>query len=194
MKTRLCALIIALLLFPSAARAEWQIKPFLGVTFGGGTTFIDLDHVAGNAKLAFGVSGLLLGEVFGVEGDLGRTQGFFTGGDLVLSSAVTTATGNIVIALPRRMARYSLRPYVVGGLGIMRVRITDAYLVLPVATNLTTVDVGAGATGFFTNRIGISWDVRYFRSVGGTDQHVGLSIGPEQLSFWRTTMAVAVRP
>lgn len=191
---RRCALVVALLLIPSAARAEWQIKPFLGVTFGGDTTFLDLDGVAGSPKVAFGVSGVLFGEVFGVEADVGRTNGFFTGARLVPSSSVTTATGNLVVALPRRLTRYTLRPYVLGGLGLMRVRADDFLHALPIAVDLTAIDVGAGATGFFTNRIGISWDVRYFRSVGGTDQGAGLSIGPEELSFWRVTTALTIRP
>lgn len=192
--TRSWALMLALLLLPGTARAEWQVKPFLGVTFGGDTTFVDLDQVAGNAKFAFGVSAALLGEVFGVEADVGRTPGFFSGGEIVGTSSVTTTTGNVIAALPRSMTKYTLRPYAVGGVGVMHVRTSDLAGVFPLSSNLAVVDVGGGATGFFTDRIGISWDVRYFRSVGGTDQHVGLSIGPEQLSFWRTTMALAIRP
>ena len=36
-------------------------------------------------------------------------------------SAVTTLTGNVVVALPRRMAGYGLRPYFSGGAGLMHV-------------------------------------------------------------------------
>ena len=54
------------------------------------------------------------------------------------------------------------------------------------------VVIGGGATGFLTDRIGLNWDVRYFRSVGGKEG-TGLSFGKEQISFWRASMGVAIR-
>jgi len=192
---RLGFVVLIFLFLPAQGWAEWQVKPFVGVTFGGDTTLLtDLDQQAGRAKGAFGVSTVLSGEVLGIEADVGRTPGFFTGGHLVVSSSVTTVTGNLVVALPRRVARYSLRPYIVGGIGAMRVESSDFVTALPFSTTLATFDVGAGATGFFTNRIGISWDVRYFRSFAGVDNHQGLSVGPEELSFWRGCVALAIRP
>lgn len=192
---RLGLAVLLFFLVPAQGWADWQVKPFAGVTFGGDTTLLtDLDQQAGHPKGLFGVSTQVSGEVLGVEADVGRSPGFFTGGQLVVSSSVTTITGNVVIAMPRHVARYSLRPYVVGGLGAMRIEITDFAAALPFSTTLATFDVGAGVTGFFTNRIGISWDVRYFRSFAGVDNHVGLSVGPEELSFWRASAGVAIRP
>ncbi len=54
------------------------------------------------------------------------------------------------------------------------------------------MDIGGGVTGFLSKRIGLGWDVRYFRSLG-TGEERGQSFGPEQLSFWRANMAVAIR-
>ncbi len=178
---------------PSRAFAEWQLRPFVGATFGGGTTLIDLDQAAGDNKLTIGANAVWLGEFLGVEGDLGHTPGFFERGTqiLVVDSRVTTLTGNVVLALPKRLAQYSLRPYVVGGAGIMFARSDDGGA-LTVSRNLAALDIGGGVTGFFTNRIGVSWDVRYFRSIGAGDNK-GLSFGNEQLSFWRATMAGVVR-
>jgi len=62
-----------------------------------------------------------------------------------------------------------------------------------VGSNLAVVDVGGGVTGFITDRVGINWDVRRFGSEGGTDRMQATSIGAEQLSFWRATMAVVFR-
>ncbi len=186
------AVALALLLLPSAARADWQIKPFLGVKFGGDTTLlVDLDRVAGDAKFTWGVTGAYFGEVFGVEADLGYVPGYFTG-PKPRATGVATATGNVVIALPRRWTKYTLRPYFVGGGGIMRVHVSD--FALPLTRTLGAFDVGGGATGFFNERIGITWDVRYFRSAGGQDQHAGLSIGAETVSFWRAVTALTIRP
>ena len=53
--------------------------------------------------------------------------------------------------------------------------------------------VGGGATGFVTDRVGVDWQLRYFRSVGGVDEQQGLSLGAEQLSFWRASMALVIR-
>ena len=193
---RLSLLALALLLLPPrSASAEWQIRPFLGVTFAGGTTFVDLEQAAGHPKIAVGVNGVLLGENIGIEGDFGRTPNFFQSGDqhLVLGSSATTLTGNIVIALPRHLTEYTLRPYFVGGAGLMRVRIDDVLGALRVASTLPAIDVGGGATGFLTDRVGLSWDMRYFRSFSGKAEGHGLSFGAEQLSFWRANMALAIR-
>ena len=62
---------------------------------------------------------------------------------------------------------------------------------LKISRTLPAMDFGGGVTGFLTDRIGLSWEARYFRSTsGGTE---GVSLGPERLSFWRASMAVAVR-
>ena len=182
-------------LSPVRASAEWQLKPFFGGAFGGKTTFIDLDNAAGGSHVAFGGNGLYLGEVVGLEGDFGRMPSFFKSGDthLVLAGHVTTLTGNIVVALPRRIAQYSLRPYFVGGGGIMHTHIQDSFEVLRVSRTIGTIDVGGGATGFLSDRFGVDWQLRYFRSVGGTDAQRGVSFGAEELSFWRATMAFAFR-
>jgi hypothetical protein len=97
-----------------------------------------------------------------------------------------------VLALPKRLAQYSLRPYVVGGAGMMYARSEDELDVLTVSRTLAALDVGGGVTGFFTNRVGVSWDVRYFRSIGAGGNN-GLSFGNEHLSFWRAMMAGVIR-
>jgi hypothetical protein len=183
-------------LWPAAAAAEWQIKPFVGLTFAGSTTFLDLEQGSSHRHGAWGVSGTKLGDIVGVEAEFTYVPGFFQSDiatPLVLRSSVTTLVGNVVLTLPRRMTEYTLRPYFVGGAGLMRVRVDDLQLVLPIASNLPTIDLGGGVTGFLSNRFGLNWDVRYFRSVHGQDEGLGLSNGPEQLSYWRASMALAIR-
>jgi len=120
--------------------------------------------------------------------------GFFSAGqNKVVQSNVITLSGNVVVALPQRLAQYTLRPYFVGGGGLMHAR-SELFLdPLPVASTLPAFDVGGGVTGFLSERFGLNWDVRYFRSIGDGETDRGLSIGPERLSFWRATMALAIR-
>jgi hypothetical protein len=196
MRPSLLALALVLLP-PTSVSAEWQIRPSLGVTFAGGTTFFDFEQAAGRPRIAVGMNGVLLGENIGIEGDFGWTPRFFQSGDQhkVVGSSATTLTGNIVIALPRHLTQYTLRPYFVGGAGLMRARIDHGLVAvaLNVASTLPAIDVGGGATGFLTDHVGLSWDMRYFRSISGNAEGQGLSVGAEQLSFWRANMALAIR-
>jgi hypothetical protein len=206
-------LAIPLLLFvPVSAGAEWHFKPFLGFSFEPSTTLErDIEHAAGltlgpdvesqASNVMFGAGVTLLGDVFGVEGEWTQAPGFFQTRDqiLVTSSGAQTFTGSLVVAMPRRIAQYSLRPYLVAGAGIMRLRsdpnpaLTTA---VPIKDTLGAIDVGGGATGFLNERIGVGWDLRYFRSVGGEvtgDPLVTTDGLAKQLSFWRANMALVLR-
>jgi hypothetical protein len=68
----------------------------------------------------------------------------------------------------------------------MAVRIDQFVNLLDVSANSSAIDWGGGVTGFLTNRIGLNWDVRRFRSIGEGS-------GPAQLSYWRVNMALAIR-
>ncbi len=189
-----------MLLGPRQASAEWQFKPFVGATYGGDSTFLFVGPLAlapnpNNPHLAYGVNGLLLGEIFGVEADFGHTPGFFQGREglvSVTSSGVFTLTGNLVVAMPRHLTHYTLRPYLVAGAGLMHIAFDTTENVIQVSERLRAMDLGAGVTGFVTRHVGVSWDVRYFRSIDRTIQN-GVSLGSERLSFWRASMAMAIR-
>jgi hypothetical protein len=186
--------VLVLMLPPRAVAADKQIKPFVGVALGGNTTFIDSDVVVASPHGMIGVSTVVLGDLVGVDVDVALAPGFFTGERrLVISSSVLTVTGNVVITLPRRLTEYFLRPYFIGGAGVMRVNINDSFDAIPVGETLATFDVGGGVTGMLTNRTGVSWELRNFRSFGRDPMLQGISFGPERLSFWRATMALAVR-
>jgi hypothetical protein len=136
--------------------------------------------------------------VFGIEADFGRAPGFFQSDaapeDLrLVSSGVTTLTGNVVIALPKRMAGYGLRPYFSGGAGLMHVDIVGQFQIIDLHRTLPALSLGGGVTGFLSNNVGLSWDVRRLSSLRGEGETLGNSLGREQLSFWRATMAVALR-
>jgi len=187
--------VFLVLATPTVARAEWQLKPFLGVVFAGNTTPLsDLDAAVGEVHAVYGISAVLLGEIFGIEGDVARAPALFIGDKgLVLESNAVTVTGNLVVAMPRRLTQYTLRPYFVGGGGLMHVYSEGSFSLVLAQATLPGVDVGGGATGFLTRSVGLNWDVRRFWSVGGGSETVGISLGPQQLSFWRANMALAIR-
>ena len=197
MRTR--SLVLALwLLAPAPAAAEWQIRPFIGFTFGGETTFVDPDHAIETKNVVIGVSGGWLGEIFGLEADFGRSPGFFQIDEireivLIKTSAVTTLTGHVVIALPRRMAGYGLRPYFSGGAGLIHVDTFGTFGGVLHNRTLPALSFGGGATGFLTNNVGVNWEIRRLNTLRGEGETLGGSLGREQLSFWRATMAVALR-
>lgn len=189
------ALVLFILLaFPAAGWAEWQFKPFIGTTFAGSSTFVFTEEAASERHLVVGGAVTWLGNVFGVEGEVTRVPGFFES-DSVESpngSSLTTLTGAVVMTLPRKWAGYSLRPYLTAGGGLMRIGIDQQESLFEAYRTLGLVSLGGGATGFLTDRVGLNWDLRYFRSVGGTDDS-GLTIGREEVSYWRLSMGVAIR-
>jgi hypothetical protein len=204
--------VALLLVVPVNAGAEWQFKPFLGFTFEPSTTLEnDIEHAAGlslgpdaesqSSNVAFGAAVALVGDIFGVEGEWTQAPGFFQARDqaLVASSSAQTFTGSLIVAVPRRIAQYSLRPYFVAGVGVMRLR-SDGQppfsALIQIQETLAAIDLGGGATGFFNERIGVAWDLRYIRSVGGEttgDPSITTDGLAKQLSFWRANMALVLR-
>lgn len=192
-------LVVALLFLipaaPAKAEADWLITPFLGTSFAGETTFLLFEQGAGQKFTLGGSVALLTDTVFGIEADFGHTPGFFEGDDpfgLVLTSRVTTLSGNLIIAAPLAMTRESLRPYVVGGLGLMQARSKHAGGLFPFKEDLLGVNLGAGAIGFVTPRTGLRFEVRHFKAVSGADEPLARP-GVSRLSFWRATAGVTLR-
>jgi hypothetical protein len=189
-------MLLAVLAAVPAAAAERQLRPFFGATFGGSTTFVDPETASGTWNPVIGISGVFLGELFGAEVDMFDAPGFFETGDkeLVRSSHVVGVTGNVIVAAPHRLTEYTLRPYLVGGAGFMHVKTTTTFSVFDISAVIPTIDIGAGATAFVTDQVGVSWEVRRFQSLGGDSTDTdGTTIGGRHLSYWRATMAVVIR-
>ena len=191
-------LAVGLLLLSAwpAAAAEKQIRPFVAVTFKGATTFV-LGEAVGKRHTVVGVSAALVGDIIGVEGEVSRGPGFFEPDPdrLVVRSSVTTATGSVILTLPKRLTEYTLRPYFVAGAGVMRVNIADVLSVFDPTKALAAYDIGGGAVGFLTSQVGVAWDVRRFGTLKASAAEPGTTLegGAARLSFWRASMALVVR-
>ena len=194
---RRLAVALPLLLWtpPAEAHADWLITPFLGTSFASETTLLIFEERAGR-KLALGASvSLLTDGIFGLEAEIGHMPRFFEGNNrlrLVLTSRVTTLSGNVIVAVPLVVTRESLRPYLVGGLGLMQARSKNAADLFPVNQDLLGLNIGAGAIGLVTERTGLRFDLRYFKAVTGSDEPRARQ-GVSRLTFWRATVGVTFR-
>jgi hypothetical protein len=184
-------------------RAEILVAPFVGGAFAGQTTLPifgvpTVDPSALSKSFVFGVAGLWLSPgILGVEGEWAYTPGFFERAQpAFVSSNATTASGSVVVTVPLSVTRESLRPYVVGGLGLLHVGINDVIALVPVDRNLLALNLGGGAIGMLNDRTGIRFDLRHIRSVRD-DQAPANGFGGAQsrvrLSYWRATVGVALR-
>jgi hypothetical protein len=161
----------------SAKSGEWHFTPLFGVTFGGSTTFVDLQQGTGKAHMNFGGAVSRFGNgIVGVEGILVYTRHFFESDDPlepgeiappdIAKSYTLSAMGNVVLTVPRRWTEYFLRPYVSGGFGMLRAVSIDTVSpqdesVFLVESNQPAFNIGGGAIGFLTQGTGVRFDFRY---------------------------------
>jgi hypothetical protein len=181
-------------LLPSPARADFFLTPFAAIKFAGDASIIDLESGAGNAKFALGgMAGFLSDGLLGVEADVTYVPRFFerSTGSLVTRSHVLTFMGNVMVAVPRSVTQYSLRPFVSGGAGLMHINIDDIADAIPVDSNLFGINVGGGATGPLSNVVDVRFELRWFKSVTTGDATPLLP--RSALSFWRAAIGLTVR-
>jgi hypothetical protein len=188
---------------PATARAEWHLTPFLGLTFKGDTTLLDEEQAAGKVHWNFGGAVALMGSgPVGIEGLVLYTPGFFEqdnpaaiDGVLppnVLDSRTLALMGNLVLTTPRSWNEYGLRPFVSGGIGLLHATATDALELLPVKANLLGYNVGGGAVGLLTERVGLRFDLRYFSNLKPSDDP-DIAIGRVHLSYWSGSVGVVLK-
>jgi opacity protein-like surface antigen len=184
---------------PAKASADWFFTPFIGVNWGGSASF----NTAGfdfedefEKRMTFGASlGWMGDKPVGFEFDFGFSPNFFEntagGADFAFGdSNVTTAMANVVIGAPSGR----VRPYASGGVGIIRTRIDDAEDFFDdVSTNDLGFNVGGGVSGFFSDKVGVRGDVRYFRSLQDNEPDGEFDLAVGDFRFWRGTVGLIFR-
>jgi opacity protein-like surface antigen len=194
--------VLCVCLHVAEARADFLITPYLGSEFAASTTLLDLDTGAASAKhWTFGGSVAWLSDrILGVEADFAIVPGFLQNStELVTGSRVTTLTGSVIAALPLSVTRDSLRPYAVGGLGLIHATAEDPLGLNESCSNSDQratcnwlgLQLGAGAIGLITNRAGVRFDLRHFRALSRDVTLLGERTS--KLSFWRATVGVTLR-
>jgi hypothetical protein len=182
----------------STASADWLFTGFLGGTFAASTTHLDLEGGVGANQVIYGGSfGWLGSGILGVEGEFAYAPRFFETDNragVVTGSHVTTLMGNVLVTLPLSVTRESLRPYVIGGAGLLQsgsaaaLDFVDEFDLQE--RNVMGVNMGGGAIMFASPDVGVRFDLRYTRTLlRGTNPLTG-EVGT-RLRFWRATVGVA---
>jgi hypothetical protein len=183
--------VAAIVLAGSApsARAEGFLNGYVGVNFGG-----DMEvntTVFGGSLGAISTSGI------GVEADFGYSPDFYdTEEFLGAKTSVFTLMGNVILGPASRGA--GVRPYVTGGLGLMRTSVDVSDLFDNVSRNDFAIDAGGGLFIDFSNGFAMRGDFRYFRSLrdedggnGGVLPDLGFDLG--DFDFWRATVGATIK-
>jgi hypothetical protein len=187
-----CALLA---MTPQLAAAEWHLVPSVGLTFKGKTSLIDLEQATDDVHRNIGGTVTLLGEgILGVEGVFVYTPGFFQStDDLVTSSRTIAFMGNAVLTTPRRWTEYGLRPFVSGGLGLLRTSVQDVGDIFSTDNNVAAFNIGGGAVGFFSPHVGVRFDLRYYANLHPTEDGKPTAFGPVHVSYMTTSVGLVIR-
>jgi opacity protein-like surface antigen len=178
---------------PAQATADWLLSPFAGVRFGADSTFVTGFQGTERNKFTWGSSfGLLTDRGIGFEGEFAWVPGFFENEGLTPRSRVITLMGNVIVSTPSTVASYGLRPYLVGGVGLLHAR-AGRELIDSVNSNLFGIDVGGGAIGPLTPRTSVRFDLRYFRNISNDEEATVIGDEGAQLSFWRASLGLTFR-
>jgi hypothetical protein len=187
------AAVLLALTFPTGVAAEWHFTPTVGITFKADTSLLDLDQGTSKIHPDFGGSVALLGAgIFGVEGLIVWTPGFFTGNEVVVTKSHAVAMmGNVVLTTPRNWTEYGLRPFVSGGFGALHVSRTE--LVFPDTRTIPAFNIGGGAIGFLSKRTGIRFDLRYYNNFTQSEESCQIAIGRCHLRHMTLSAGVVIR-
>jgi len=189
MKAFVVTATLALVAAPMQARAEGFVTPWVGANWGSGIA---------NGRAAFGVNaggmgaGIIGGEVaFGYSPSFWGTQNDFG------NNSVIDLMGNIIVGVPIGGTHGAgIRPFLTGGLGLIRTQIDGGTLAkVSSSNNMFGWNFGGGAMGFFSEHVGVRGDIRYNR--GFENLNTGNTVidfaGNNQLHYWRLQGGVVIR-
>jgi opacity protein-like surface antigen len=185
-------LALGLLLTASAtARADGLFTPFWGWDFAGDAGSCRSLVPCDPKQTTFGASlGFMIGGIFGLEGDFGYAPHFFGEGTALSDNHVLTFMGNLLVGAPIG----PVRPYAVGGIGVLHTDINASTVGLYNAftNNAIAFDVGGGVMVFFADHVGARGDLRYVRTFDKI-QFAPLQLNNVALQFWRGSIGLTLR-
>jgi opacity protein-like surface antigen len=184
MRQLFLALVIAAV--PATASADWLLTPYVGSAH--------LDITDSGTRPIVGGSVSWMGPVAGFEVDLGDGPAFLESkaGRQIDRSNLLTLMTNGVVQFPTASGR--VRPYVVGGVGLIQTYVRRSGSALEIGDENLGFNVGGGAIYFLNERFGLRGDLRYFRALRNDDataEEDALEIS--ELQFLRGTFGVTFK-
>jgi opacity protein-like surface antigen len=187
-KTLILASAAAVVLAPIQARADGFVTPWVGSAFGSNIQ---------NGQPSIGVSAGGMGAgIIGGEVDFGWSPSFFGNKSDFGNNTVMNLMGNLIIGVPiGGTTGAGIRPYVVGGVGLIRSQIDGGTIArVSSSTNMFGWDAGGGVMGYFSDHVGLRGDLRYLRAMSDLTTNVAsIDINGDKLHFWRATIGVTFR-
>jgi Outer membrane protein beta-barrel domain len=191
LKALILTAAVGLISAPIQARAEGYVTPWVGANWGSGN---NLD----NGRAAFGVNAGAMGAgIIGGEVAFGYSPSFFGTENDFGSNTVLDLMGNVIIGIPVGGSHgKGIRPFVTGGVGLLRTQIDGGSLAnVSSSNNMFGWNAGAGVMGYFNEHVGLRGDLRYTR--GFEDLNTGNTVvdldGSNQLKYWRVSAGVVIR-
>lgn len=178
----------ALVLAPAQARADGFVTPWVGSAFGSSIQ-------NGQATLGVSAGGMGAG-IIGGEADFGWSPSFFGTKSDFGNNTVMNLMGNVIVGIPIGGTHGGgVRPYAVGGIGLIRTQIDGGTLAnVSSSNNMFGWDAGAGVMGYFNQHVGLRGDVRYLRATSDLKSGISsLDLDGNQLHFWRASIGVVFR-
>jgi opacity protein-like surface antigen len=179
------------LIAPVPARAEGYVAPWVGMNWGSG---INID----NGRAAFGVNAGAMGAgIIGGEVAFGYSPSFWGNQNDFGNNSVIDLMGNLIVGVPVGGTHGAgIRPFVTGGIGLLRTQIDGgSFTNVSADNNMLGWNAGGGVMGYFNNHVGLRGDIRYTR--GFEDLATGINvidrIDGNQLHYWRLQAGVVLR-
>ena len=101
---------------------------------------------------------------------------------------------NLIVGVPiGGQTGKGFRPYVAGGIGMLKTHVVDDAQLFHVSENDLGVDLGVGAMGFMSDHVGFRGDVRYYRDLQNPTSTGDFTLATGKFDFWRGTVGLAFR-
>ena len=182
---------VAMVLAPMQAHADGFLIPWVGSAFGSNIQ---------NGQTTLGVSAGGMGAgIIGGEMDFGWSPSFFGTKSDFGNNTVMNLMGNLILGVPvGGQHGAGIRPYVVGGLGLIRTQLDGGTIAKTLSSsssnNMFGWDAGGGVMGYFADHVGLRADVRYLRATSDLSTGVSsIDLNGNRLHFWRASVGVVLR-
>ena len=181
------SLVVFTLSLPAPSAAQGFISPLLGYDFGGDSS---CPEIAGceDKNLNIGAGLGTLGTIAGFELEVSYAKDFF-GEAPGFNSSVLTLMGNLIVG-PQLGP---VRPYVTGGLGLIKSHVsTDPDVLLDSTNNDFGWNIGGGVMVFLGENVGVRGDIRHFHSFQDLEI-LNFPLSDTKLDFGRASAALVFR-